>query len=573
MIKIIIKPRRPEVAVVLNQLVLVLGMLLLALPVQAEYFTIENYQVHITVEPSGDFLVEETIDVLFDSERHGIFRSIPYKYKVGGKTQKVKLRNVKVDGWPAEKSWDLSSGYLTLKIGHADSYVNGRQRYVIRYKVKNAWLFLQEHTEFYWNVVGTEWENSIKKVEYQIDFFDAPSLSTEDYHVYTGSFGKQDEEATIYYRGGSVAGQSLVELGPGEGLTVAVRLPVDYIHRPTPMELFIQHYGLLALPLALMIGLFWLWARFGKDEKRVLVVQYYPPENFPPSEAGAFIDHKVDHRDLIALIPYWGAQGFLELTEKENKGLLFKSKDYEFTRLKMLPGDRPDYERTVFNGLFGTVNQVMLSDLKDSFYSTMTSAKSQLTRLIHSRMLYTPRSRQLFNILPIAGILAAVVAVLFIIIDQVPAGIGMGVVAISSFIFLYPMLRRSTEGTDIYEHLRGFREFIKRADQQRLERLLQDDPAYFDKTLPYAIAFNMAKNWSSKFDGLFTEPPSWYHGYYVGHSYGSNFGSFAQDFTSSMHEVQSAFTSRPGSSGSGSFGGGGGGFSGGGFGGGGGGSW
>jgi uncharacterized membrane protein YgcG len=547
-----------------------IGLLCLALPAGAQDFVIENYRVDIRVQPSGEFLVEEIIDVNFYGQMHGIFREIPRVYKVDGKKWKVKLKNVKVEDWPVEKSWGNN---LTLKIGDPNRYVSGRQRYVIRYAVRNAWLFQPEHTEFYWNVIGQTWRVPIEKVDYRIEFFNAPELAEGDYKVFTGSFGQQEQEATIHYRGGAVGGQSLSRFAPGEGMTVAVRLPVDYIRRPTELELFLKKYGLLVVPIGLLGFLFYLWGRFGRDEKGVLMVQYYPPENFPPSEAGAFIDHMVDNRDLIALIPYWGAQGYLEMTEVQEKMLIFKKKDYIFKKLQPLPGDRPDYERTVFNGLFQSGNEVSLDDLKNTFYKTMATAKAQLKKQIFRRNLYTPRSRQIFSGLPMLTILSVAGAVGLFILEQWPAGIGMAVVAIASLIFLYPMLKRSKEGSEIYQHLRGFREFVKKADQPRIERLLQDDPSYFDKTLPYAIAFNMAAAWSKKFDGLFTEPPSWYHGYYVGHM-GSNFGSFANDFSSSINEVSSAFTSQPGSSGGGAFGGGGGGgFSGGGFGGGGGGGW
>lgn len=553
-----------------RQILLLAGLLLLAVSARAEFFTIENYRVDIRVEASGAFLVEETIDVLFFSDRHGIFRVMPYKYQIDGKTHKTKIRNIEVDGWPVEKSWDFNA--LTLKIGDPNSYVNGPQRYVIRYRVKDAWLFMEEHTEFYWNVIGHYWEVPIKKVEYRIEFANSPQLSEGDYYVYTGVFGAQGSDATIHYRGGAIGGQSQRELGPGEGLTVAVKLPVDYIRRPTKTELFLKQFGLLAVPLGFLAALFGVWFRHGRDEKGVLMVQYYPPDDFPPAEAGGFIDDKIDNRDLICLIPYWGAQGYLEMTEKEGKGLIFKSKDYEFKRISQIPGTRPQYERTMFNGLFSRGDVVELSDLKDTFYRTMANARSDLSTAIHNRMLYTPISRNLYKYwIPAGAALSIPLGILFIILGQAPAGAGMLVLAAAGFIMRRPMLRRTTEGSEIYEHLRGFREFVKKADQPRLERLLQDDPSYFDKTLPYAIAFDMAKEWSKKFDGLFTEPPTWYHGYYVGSSYGSGFGNFANDFTSSMNEVQSVFTSQPSSSGSG--GGGGGGFSGGGFGGGGGGSW
>lgn len=550
---------------------LLAGLLLLAAPARAEYFTIENYRVDIRVDQSGEFLVEETIDVNFSAERHGLFRKMPYRYKVDGKTHKIKYRNVQVEGWPVEKEWDFE--FLTLRIGDADKYVYGPQRYVIRYKVKEAWLFMEEHTEFYWNVVGPQWEVPIKKVEYRIEFANSPSLVEGDYYVYTGGYGQQGTDATIHYRGGAIGGQSQRELGPGEGLTVAVKLPYDYVHRPTETELFLKQYGLLGLPLALIAVLFGIWYKHGKDEEGTLVVQYYPPADFPPAEAGGFIDDKIDNRDLICMIPYWGSQGYLEMTEKQEKMLVFTKKDYEFKKLNNLPGTRPQYERTMFSGLFSRGDVVELSELKNTFYTTMSNARSDLKHAIHNRMLYTPISRSLYQLwIPLGAILALLLGALFIVLGQFPAAIGMIVLGIAGFIMRRPMLRRTTEGSEIYQHLRGFREFVKMADQPRIERLLKDDPAYFDKTLPYAIAFNMAKEWSKKFDGLFTEPPSWYHGYYVGPHYGSNFGNFANDFTSSMNEVQSVFTSQPSSSGGGgSFGGGG--FSGGGFGGGGGGSW
>lgn len=547
---------------------ILLGLLWLSASAKAEYFTIDLYRIDIRVDPSGEMIVEETIDVNFFSERHGIFRTIPYRYSLDGKTHKIKIRKVEVEGWPSEKSWDWY--FLTLKIGDANRYVSGPQRYVIRYKVRDAWLFEENHTEFYWNMTGNQWEVPISKVEYRIEFANSPKLAEGDYQVYTGAKGEQGKDAIIHYRGGAVGGQSLREFNPGEGLTVAVRLPVDYIRRPTEMEMFLQKYGLLAIPVSLLAMIFGLWWRHGKDEKGVLMVQYYPPKGISPSEAGGFIDDSIDNRDLICLIPHWGANGYLEMTEKESQGILFKKKDYSFKKLKNLEGQQPSYEQTVFNGLFSGRTDVELSDLKDTFYTTMAAAKTQLKWAIKERMLYTPTSRQLYQALPFIAFLSVPLAILFFIKDQAPAGIGMIVLAIAALILRRPMLRWTTNGSEIYQHLRGFKEFIRQADRPRLEKLLQEDPTYFDKTLPYAIAFNMASEWGKKFDGLFTEPPSWYHGYYVGGHYGSNFGSFAQDFTGSMQEVQSVFTSMPSSSGSGGSGGG---FSGGGFGGGGGGSW
>ncbi len=141
------------------------------------------------------------------------------------------------------------------------------------------------------------------------------------------------------------------------------------------------------------------------------------------------------------------------------------------------------------------------------------------------------------------------------------------------------MPKKAPVGLDPYKELMGFQEFVKSAESHRLETFLKEDPAYFDKTLPYAIVFDLAEKWAKKFDGLSLQPPepNWYRGNY------DNFNThiFMDSLSNGMKQMGNTFVSYPSSSGgkSGSFGGsggsfsGGGGFSGGGFGGGGGGSW
>jgi uncharacterized membrane protein YgcG len=101
--------------------------------------------------------------------------------------------------------------------------------------------------------------------------------------------------------------------------------------------------------------------------------------------------------------------------------------------------------------------------------------------------------------------------------------------------------------------------------------LVEQDPAYFYKLLPYAYVFNVTDIWSKKFESIAIEGPSWYHG-------GNNMMTpmfFMNRFNRTMNTMNRSMTSVPQSKGraGGSFGGGGGGFSGGGFGGGGGGHW
>jgi uncharacterized membrane protein len=137
------------------------------------------------------------------------------------------------------------------------------------------------------------------------------------------------------------------------------------------------------------------------------------------------------------------------------------------------------------------------------------------------------------------------------------------------------MRKRTEKGNEWYGKLLGFKNFIEKAEKERIQLLVEQNPSYFYNVLPYAYVLGVTDKWARKFEGIGVEPPVWYGGYYGAHMF--NTMVFTSYMTRNLYGFQTAMTSRPPQS-SGKFGGGGGfgggGFSGGGFGGGGaGGSW
>jgi uncharacterized membrane protein len=103
-------------------------------------------------------------------------------------------------------------------------------------------------------------------------------------------------------------------------------------------------------------------------------------------------------------------------------------------------------------------------------------------------------------------------------------------------------------------------------ESDRIQRI-EKTPALFEKFLPYAMALGVEKKWVGAFQGIFTQPPSWYQG----GVYGPNFYAlgFVNGLNAMSMQAASVMSSAPRSASGSGFGGGG--FSGGGFGGGGGG--
>ncbi len=536
----------------------------------AEYFVIRDYLVRVDFLPDGALQFEETINVEFTAERHGIFRNIPLANTVNGKYQELIVKNIQIENWSFSK--ERQGNELILKIGDPDLYVNGKQTYVIRYRVENGLNFFDDHAEFYWDVLGISWPVLTEKFRFELHFPASLQLSENDVRLYTGPPGSIGQDGTFRLEHGS-AGQVLLGettrlFEPGEAVTVAVNLPRDAFPKPDAWDVWYQLHGILLWPAGLLSAILGLLF-YSRNKRQAIMTEYQPPLDISPVVAGGFIDHSVDNNDVLALIPLLASRGYLKMDVEEKTALwVFKSQDVRFTQLKTADSALQPFERHFLEALFRTGNTVELDDLKNSFYVHLNSIRSEVKSWIKAQEWYEPDQRFNRYFAWGAAVLCGFLGMGNIGRNVVDAAICFGAAGLI-FLISRRFNQRNVSGDQIYKKLEGFRRFLVKAEKPVLERLLKDDPAYFDKTLPYAVAFGEVKHWTGMFDGLLSAPPNWYHSH--SHSVGPrrfSMDSFGNQFSSEMNTIGSVFSSSPSSSGSG-----GGGSSGGGSGGGGGGSW
>lgn len=541
-------------------------------------FDVHQYRVEIFINEEGYFDVIEKYNLNFEMPKHGIYRDIQVSYdlkKEDGSSEKREIKLSKIE--VPDREFDVSSrleqkfsGNAQIKIGDADIYVEGQQYYEIRYRVENAFLFDDSNAQFYWNIKPSNWSAVFQKIDFVIHLPDGVSITENEAFVYSGGFGNTNPSndfitslSSTTFSGESKPG---VYSNGGESVTVLLKLPKDSIQEFKPFWPFWTEYGwALILPL-FYLAFYLIWKKHGEDDPVTTTTSYYPPKGMDPAMVGLLIDDSGDNSDLISLIPYWASKGHLKIEEIDKKGWLSKD-DIKLTKLSPLEIDASPYEKEMFDGLFSkysTQEEVLVSSLKDKFYKTMSSAKSTLTN--SAQIYYVNKSRSIRNY-TIAGLILAtlVVTPLFLI----TWGFIAAIVAVVSFIFLLIMsqfmIKKNKEGTQILSELKGFKNFIKVAEENKLKMLLKEDPGYFESTMSYALAFGLFDKWASKFDALHLPPPTWYTSS-TGRIMTMN--HFSHSFTSAIESTKSNMISAPSSSGSG-----GGGSSGGGFGGGGGGSW
>ncbi len=552
---------------------------LITTPLRA--WIIKDYQVEIRVEESGDLQVTERIVVDFGGERrHGIYRDIPLVFKDPlGERHRIKIKGVFVTddrARPRKVRLSHRGNWLKIRIGQANRLVRGVQSYIIDYRVKYALYHINDVDELYWNAIGTGWAVPIKNASATVVLpFQGQNLQVA---CYTGRRESREQDCAWERRESEIAFALTRPLYPHEGLTVAVGWPPGLVK-------IVKGPGILGSPwfyaflyLAVLLALlYWLWRTRGRDigGRGVIQVQYHPPEDMTPLEAGTLIDERMDMRDVVAEIVDLARRGYLTIEEVEEDRLLFgKKRDYIFHRQKGGEGSlhNSPYDITLLSALFPLGDTQRLSGLKKKFYEHLPTIRDSVFSLLRRKGYFLHNPATVRNTYRTIGVIIAILTVIGLsfvgrFMGTPPAPImvaGMGTAALL-IAFGQIMPRKTAKGRLTWEHLKGYEEFISRVEKPVIEKLFspQEIPKVFEEALPYAIAFGEAERWAAAFEGLFQEPPRWYRTYgpyspiYLGHS----MDHFAQ-------QASTTLASAPRSSGSG-----GGGFSGGGGGGGGGGAW
>ena len=588
-------------------------------------YVINSYDINVKVNENNTFDITETITANFYTRKHGIIRTIPLKNTIerldgSTSTNRVKITNLQVNN---EYSKSNSNGNLAIKIGNQDTYVTGLQKYVIKYTYDIGVDPVKDADEFYYNLIGTEWDTRISNVSFSITMpkeFDASSLGFS-----SGRYGYTDSNSVSYsVNGNTISGIYTDTLPAGNGLTVRLTLPDNYFVGARNNNT--DYYIIIGISLVIVFIPFILWLLFGKDKPVIETVEFYPPEGYNSAELAFLYKGETDDKAIVSLLIYLASKGYLSIKETENKALFASTKDFTIYKLKEYDGTN-EIEKLFFDGLFRTRSSVTSSDLTNRFYITVNRIKKLLNKKENKTKIFDKKSLKLKKLiipmmliifilitvkpfydtgmlseLPVALIFPGIgfslmisiltssspkSAKIFIIFWGLlfggiplfmilPIIFSTSISAITYFIgilciivlyvFRKIILKRTPFGLEILGKIKGFKRFLETAEKDQLEAMVEKEPEYFYNILPYTYALDVSDKWVEQFENIAVEPPSWYYS-----STAFSVHSFGTFMNSTMTRVNTSMTSRPSSSGSG--GSSRGGFSGGGSGGGGGSSW
>ncbi len=365
-------------------------------------YILNSYDINVIVNEDNTLNITERIGAYFYIEKHGIFRKIPLRNvvtRLDGTTSKnrAKISNIKVS---ENYSLSTSGGYKVIKIGSSNYTLTGQKNYEISYLYDLGKDKEKNYDELYFNLIGSEWDTSISNITFTITMpkeFDSSKLGFS-----SGTVGSTDSSKVTYNVNGNViSGKYNGTLNSKEALTVRLELPEGYFVG-TNFKMDLASTLAIILPLLFTLITFLLWNKFGKDERVIETVEFYPPQGFNSAEVGFLYKGKAENNDVISLLIYLANKGYIKIVETEEKNLFSTSKSFKIIKLKEYDGDNTN-EALFLKELFsqkspqislssiinsiknpqlnsetssetssnGPITEVTEFDLRDSFYTTL----------------------------------------------------------------------------------------------------------------------------------------------------------------------------------------------------------
>ncbi len=551
-----------------------------------EYATITDYKATFDVDADGTLSAHETLTVDLPFGRHGIFRFFDVADASDSKAR-LEPYDIQVtrDGQPdgIDISTKERGRYVVVRIGRAESTIDGSHVYDITYKVDGVLSDKGSQSQFYWNLIPSGWRMPIKQSELQVNLPGSAGPVKCAIGVGADTGCEASVEGTSYRVRTSelppntpVTVQNTVDVAPPGRVSLPWSIRFDPVFGRSIIAA--GFFGLLAL-VGGLVGFMLAWST--REPEPPFPLQYAPPDGLGPAQAAYLFTERVDADAYPATLLDLASKGVITLDKTNNGWEITGKDDGDWSRVDDV-GASVVGQLGVQDGSSGLRIQgndkdagQLLQTARSDFQSSVKSwsRKHGFMDIKHFVMLA--------GLLVIGGGVIAIAAFVWNPFAMSILGLPFGLFAVNAIPVLDSRSHtmRTQAGRDLWSRIGGFRRVL--ATPSSVARFdFSGRKELYTAYIPWAVAFGCAAEWANKYRSeTGEEPPNPGYvggGYYGGGYYGSPGAAFANDFNAEVGSAISSYEASiaPQSSGGDSGFGGGGGFGGGfGGGGGGGGSW
>lgn len=467
-------------------------------------YTISDYSTTVRLNTEWELAIHEDITVQFSEPRHGIYRDIPFRYR-DDKSKRFTTKIYDVQVANHQYTTSTAGDDYRIKIGSPDYTVKGEQKYSIDYKVYGGIKNFDSYQELYRNMLGTKRNTNIKKFSFTFVLPTDLVLQDSEYYVFSGKYWEKNPVA-IQKDGKYITMKNLLTLHPNEAVTLAVKLPANYVQLDWKRN-FPRYYLILIFPLGVWAYLYKLWRKYGKDDNVRDVIYYTPPKGYTPWQIASIYKKNPTDTSIFATLYSWATDGYIKI--KHEKWSLLSNDEFSIEKVKEKQGMQT-FESLLWSSFFGAGNSFSFGKENQS-YTMYTNIKTAYKWSYDSvkKTIFTPKSlwrkEKIENITILLPITMAI-SILWLWEKGVLSNSGMWIVSFSGIIIIWGMVwlfakyidKLSPMGIQLYEQVNGYKKYLEAVEEPKLQQLIKDDPQYFEKVLPFAVALGMETEWIKK---------------------------------------------------------------------------
>lgn len=501
-------------------------------------YVISKYDININVNENNSFDITEKITVDFKNEKHGIIRKIPLQNEYH---DNAKISNLKIN---ENYTKSEENKELQLKIGDENKKIIGEKEYIIKYNYKLPINKDEYNDEFYFNIIGDDWDTTIDNITFKITMpkdFD----KNEIYFTY-GRYGSTDSELIKYTVNKNVIEGSYIGiLDSYNAITVKINLPNKYFSLG-----FIGNLPFI-IPIILTLISIIIFLIKGTNKRKSYPVEYFPPKGLNSLDVSYIYKGKISNKGIVSLLICLVSKGYIKIIEDGCEIKLQKLKEYS---------GRNRCERIFFEGLFSEGDVVLVSSLKRKFYPTIDKIRKIKQNKTTQNRYFEKNNKKYKIVILINMILSFVISLLLeaylenaqlilliwllLTLTQVPflftkkytsIKICMGVfcfvfllgatfilmeninviyIELVCLLIMYLCLKnikkRTEYGNELLNKIKGFKKFLIAVEKDKLEALVDENPYYFYDILPYAYVLGITNKYIKKFEGIALKNENFY---------------------------------------------------------------
>ena len=473
---------------------------------------VKDFSTEIKVNLDSSLDITEVIvaDCGDLENKHGIFRTLPTKYKTeeGEYILPTTLKSITDENNKAyEYSKERDLDTITYKIGDEDVEVKGENTYVIKYKVENA-VRTERNSfdELYWNILGNFWNMEIDNFRAKIIFPQEIKKEDIDIDYYAGMLGSKSKDGFdyIWLNDNELEFRSNNVIRMRAGLTLSATFPKDIV---SPYQYNLWQKFIIAIDktmlkyiiaLIILILAFSVWFKFGRDPRinKPLIAEYEPPEGLSPIEIGSLLNRGRRSKNSIpATIINLAVKGYLKIEKIEKEGIFSKT-DYKFINANKETQDLYKAEEKLFENIFSYDDEIKLSKLKKESRIELDEIFYSVSEDLRARKIINKKSFFIGMAMGIIGI------VLFFVLMDISIIVGLS--SFSFFIFGALTLHTLTlKGAELRHKIEGFKLYMTTAEKYRSR--FYEKEGIMEKYLPYAIQFGITKEWLNNIKNIYGE--------------------------------------------------------------------